>query len=71
PLFGSETPVPKAAKKHPNVLQKIEGALTRQGAELMIGSPGPPKGNSNAVEVPQRVMIGGADSMENLLPKSP
>ncbi|HKY45697.1 MAG TPA: hypothetical protein VJM50_21585, partial [Pyrinomonadaceae bacterium] len=46
PLFGSETPVPKAAKKHPNVLQKIEGALTRQGAELMIGSPGPPKGNS-------------------------
>lgn len=71
PLFGSETPVPKAAKKSSNVLQKIEGALTSQGAELMLGSPGPPKSNSTAVEVPQRVMVGGADSMENLLPKSP
>jgi hypothetical protein len=71
PLFGSATPVPKAAKKGPNVLQRIEGVFTSQGAELMIGSPGPGKTNSTAFEVPQRVMVGGADSMENLLPKSP
>ena len=39
PLFGSETPVPKTAKKGQNVLQKIEGVLTSQGAELMLGGP--------------------------------
>ena len=69
PLFGSETPVPKAAKKSSNVLQKIEGVLTSQGAELMLGGRG--QAVSPAVEVPRRVMVGGADSMENLLPKSP
>ncbi|HJU92826.1 MAG TPA: hypothetical protein VJ656_07835 [Pyrinomonadaceae bacterium] len=71
PLFGSETPVPKAAKKSPSVLQKIEGVLTSQGAELMLGGSGRGKVTSTAVEVPKRVMVGGADSMENLLPKSP
>ena len=71
PLFGSQTPAPKAAKKSPNVLQKIEGALTSKGAELMLGSSGRGQVSSTPVEVPQRVMVGGADSMENLLPKSP
>ena len=71
PLFGSETPVPKTAKKGSNVLQKIEGALTSQGAELMLGSSSRGRVGSTAVEVPQRVMVGGADNMQNLLPKSP
>ena len=71
PLFGSQTPTPKSAKKSSNVLQKIEGALTSQGAELMLGDSGRGQVVSPSVEVPQRVMVGGADSMENLLPKSP
>lgn len=69
PLFGSQTSAPRAAiKKAPNVFEKIEGALTKQGLELTVTlTTGKPK----APDVPQRVMVGGADSMENLLPKSP
>ena len=71
PLFPSETPQPKTAlKKGSNVLDKLEGVLTNQGVVLTLGSPLYSKGNTNTV-VPQRVMIGGADRMENLLPKSP
>ena len=71
-LFPSPVPVPKSAqKKGPNVLEKLEGIITSQGAVLTLnGSPLNPKGRSAPV-VPQRVMVGGADSMENLLPKSP
>ena len=71
PLFGSDQPVRKAAKKGSNVLQKIEEVLTSQGAQLILGSSGRATVNPTTGEVPQRVMIGGADSMENLLPKSP
>ena len=72
PLFPSETPQPRTAlKKGPNVFDKLEGMLTNQGVVLTLGgSPLYSKSNPNTV-VPQRVMIGGADSMENLLPKSP
>ena len=72
PLFGLETPRPKAAKKSSNIFQKLEGVLTSQGAELLLGRP-KSLGTVNpiAIEVPQRLMVGGADSMENLLPKSP
>ncbi|HJS23958.1 MAG TPA: hypothetical protein VJ751_06365 [Pyrinomonadaceae bacterium] len=67
PLFGPNAPVPKGAiKKGPNVLEKIEGALTKQGVELTVTLR---TGKPNAPDVPQRVMVGGADSMENLLPK--
>jgi hypothetical protein len=63
PLFGPQMAVPRGAiKKSPNVFEKIEGALTKQGK---------PTGKPKAPDVPQRVMVGGADSMENLLPKSP
>jgi hypothetical protein len=69
PFLGSETPAPKTAKKKgPNLFEKIEGVLTSQGAELTISLRS--KGPQNPV-VPQRVMVGGADSIENLLPKSP
>ena len=72
PLFGSQTPVPRAAiKKAPNVFKKIEGALTKQGLELTVILPTGKPGKAKAPDVPQRVMVGGADSMENLLPKSP
>ena len=72
PFFGSETPTPKSAKKKgPNVFERLGDLLTSQGAELMLGSSrSSSKGTQNPV-VPQRVMVGGADSIENLLPKSP
>jgi len=68
PLFGSEAAPP--IKKGPNVFEKLDRALIRQGAVLMVGPGWQGKRESNAVDVPQRVMVGGADSMENLLPKS-
>ena len=70
PLFGSETRVPRTVKKSSNVLEKLEGVLIAQGAELRLGGPPLSKGSQNPI-VPQRVMVGGADSMANLLPKSP
>lgn len=69
PLFASPAPVPRGAiKKAPNVFEKIDGALTKQGVELSVS---PRTGKPSAPDVPQRVMVGGADSIENLLPKSP
>ena len=69
PLFGPQMAVPRSAiKKAPNVFEKLEGALTKQGIELTVTLP---TGKPKAPDVPQRVMVGGADSMENLLPKSP
>ena len=71
PLFPSNAPAPKTGiKKGSNVLDKLDGMLTNQGVVLTLGSPLYSKSSPNTV-VPQRVMIGGADSMENLLPKGP
>ena len=69
PLFGSQPSAPRATKKGPSVLDKIEVVLNKQGASLDLGPP--KQGKPTAPDVPQRVMVGGADSMENLLPKSP
>jgi len=67
PLFGPQLAVPRGAlKKAPSLFEKFEGALIKQGLELTL-PPGKPK--APATDVPQRVMVGGADSMENLLPK--
>lgn len=72
PLFGSESSVPRSTPKLPNVFDKIEGALNRQGASLTVDLPGRSRETKTAGPVvPQRVMVGGADSMENLLPKNP
>lgn len=71
PLFGSDIVVPRASPKLPKVLDKIEGALNSQGASLNLGVPVQPRETRTRPVVPQRVMVGGADSMENLLPKSP
>jgi hypothetical protein len=71
PLFGSEGSVPRAIPKNPNVFDKIEGVLNNQGATLTLDLPGRSRENRSGPIVPQRVMVGGADSMENLLPKSP
>jgi len=71
PLFGSDGIVPRATPKLPKVLDKIEGVLNSQGASLSLDLPGRPRDTKTRPVVPQRVMVGGADSMENLLPKGP
>jgi hypothetical protein len=71
PLFGSESSVPRTPSKGPNVFDKIEGALIKQGASLMLNLPGRSGGNKTGPVLPQRVIVGGADSMDNLLPKGP
>jgi hypothetical protein len=69
PLFGSETAPPRSAiKKGPNVFEKLDRALINQGAVLTLGGTG--KRDPTPLDVPQRVMIGGADRMQNLLPKN-
>ena len=69
PLFGPGVSPPRTASKGPNVFEKIEGALASRGAEINFNLPGSGNGKSTT-PAPQRVMVGGADSMENLLPKS-
>jgi hypothetical protein len=71
PLFGG--PVgspPRSTQKGPNVFEKIEGALANRGAEVTFNLPGRTGSSKSTTTAPQRVMVGGADSMENLLPKS-
>ncbi len=70
PLFSAEDSQPRPTPKNPNIFDRIEGVLTNQGATLMIGKPTAGRPKTTAVG-PQRVMVGGADNMENLLPKSP
>ena len=70
PLFGAEDSEPRPSPKTPNVFDKIQGVLNRNGAELMLPSS-PKSPEKQTVVGTQRVMVGGADNMENLLPKSP
>jgi len=70
PLFGPQKSAPSSAQKRPSVFEKLEDRLlTRQGISLLRNS-GPAKA-PQSIDTPQRVMIGGADRIENLLPKSP
>ena len=71
PLFSAEDSQPLATPKTRGVFGRIEDALTKQGAELVIGRPLDKIGNQSTTVGPQRVMVGGADNMENLLPKGP
>ena len=65
PWFGAAA-TPKIAKS-PNMLQKLEDRLlTRQGITLLRHLPGRKK---DTVVAPTRVMVGGAESMDHLLPQ--
>ena len=66
PLFGSSVAPPH---KGPNVFEKIEGALANRGAEFTFNLPGRSGDSKSTTSAPQSVMVGGADSIENLLPK--
>jgi hypothetical protein len=74
PLFmpRRNTPPPGSSQKGPNVFQRLEDRfLTQQGVSLLRNvGPSTVQGKPS-IDAPQRVMIGGADSMENLLPKIP
>jgi len=70
PLFSAEDTPPRSAPKSPNILERLEGVLNKQGASLTIAMPTSSQ-NKTTVAEPQRVMVGSADNMENLLPKSP
>lgn len=70
PLFGTAGSPPRSTTKGPNVFEKIEGALANRGAELTFILPGRTGSSKTTTPAPQRVMVGGADSMENLLPKN-
>ncbi len=71
PMFGGpELSPPRSTQKGPNVFEKIEGALANRGAEVTFNLPGRSGSSKSTPVAPQRVMVGGADSMENLLPKS-
>ncbi len=74
PLFMPQrnTPVPASAQKGPSVFEKIEDKLlTRQGISLLRNVGIGKAQGKPSMDAPQRVMVGGADSMENLLPKIP
>ena len=73
PLFASEKPMPQ--EKKPGLLRKLEEVvvLSNDTNSLTIRAPGPAKipSKGSGVNVPQRVMVGGADSIEHLLPRMP
>ena len=71
PLFSAEDSQPRATPKTRSVFGKLEDVLTSQGAQLLIGPLSRSGNNPSTAVGPQRVMVGGADNMENLLPKSP
>ena len=73
PLFSSDKPIPTT----PGMLQKLSQAVNigagrpiQSGIGATITLPQFPVEKRNT-DIPPRVMIGGADSMANLLPKSP
>jgi hypothetical protein len=70
PMFGATLIPPRSTQKGPNVFEKIEGALANRGAEVTFNLPARSSSSKSTTTAPQRVMVGGADSMENLLPKS-
>lgn len=71
PLFVSDDSEPRSTQKPPNVFEKIEGALLNRGATVNLNPLSRPQDKKSGPVVPQHVQVGGADSMENLLPKSP
>ena len=69
PWLGPAIAPKMSGKKNPNVLEKLEDRLlTRQGITLLRN---PQSRKPSPIDAPQRVLVGGADSMDHLLPKIP
>ena len=71
PLFSTEDSQPRTAPKSPNIFERLEGVLNNQGATLIINKPASGRTKTTVGALSQRVMVGGADNIENLLPKGP
>ena len=74
PLFMPQrnVPPPSGPQKGPSVFERLEDKfLTRQGISLMRSIGIGKNEGKPSIDAPQRVMIGGADSMDNLLPTIP
>ena len=71
--LGSQKPI--AQNNKPGILKKLEEVVVINGGNpsFTLRAPGPGGSSSggNALEVPRRVMVGSADSIEHLIPKSP
>lgn len=78
PLFGSDKPMTQD-NKPPGILKKLEGMVgggsIGETRTLTLHAPAPAPARStqqtSVLDVPKRVMVGSADSMEHLMPKSP
>jgi hypothetical protein len=74
PLFSLDKPVSKP--KGPNVFEKLGDAINVSNTNngLTVTTPWPRSPgilNENNISIPRQVMVGGADSMEHLLPRNP
>ena len=74
PLFSSARPAPKGTG--PNIFQRFEENMvvkdSAPGFTMRVpGSAKNPSLKKPPVDIPTRVMVGGADNMDHLLPKSP
>jgi hypothetical protein len=83
PLFGPEKVI--TSDKKPNVFERLNDAVKLGGGQATATWPKPPDKTfkpidkvfkpsdkiSKPLDIPQRVMVGGADSIDHLLPKSP
>jgi hypothetical protein len=74
PLFGTGKPPRPGA---PNILEKLNDVMNRSAGGTKVWAPRSPevtplpKKTNGPIDVPQRVMVGSAASMDHLLPKSP
>jgi len=69
PLFRPDKPM---QEKKSGILKKIEEVVVFENGSLTLRTPNPrDPSKGSPLEVPQRVMVGSADSMEHLIPKSP
>jgi len=83
PLFGPEKVI--TSDKKPNVFERLTDAIDLHTGQVrtvwpkppdktvkaLDKTPIPPNKTSKPLDIPQRVMAGGADSIDHLLPKSP
>lgn len=70
PLFGSDKPITQDNKS--GILKTLEKRIDFQNGSLTLSNTNPPgPAKERVLEVPKRVMVGSADSMEHLMPKSP
>jgi hypothetical protein len=72
PLFATEKSLPH--EKKPGLVRKLEGVLEKgpiDSVTLSVMGSRRPRPKVSTPDLPRRVMVGGADSIEHLIPKGP